>query len=154
MYAIQSYYAYATGKVENIYVGSTSMMTGGFVGRNNEIIRNSYADVTVINSSSYGHIGGFAGYVWMATVENCYSIGQVIQNTSGAKEGLVGWNYSATIISSYWDMESSGILYQNFDLGAGLTSTQAKNKTSYIGWDFTNIWNINPAINNGRNNFV
>lgn len=141
--------SYATGKVENIYVGGTSMMTGGFVGRNNKTIRNSYANVTVINSSTYGHIGGFAGYVWMATVENCYSTGQVIQNTSGAKEGLVGWYYSATITNSYWDMESSGIPYQSFDLGAGLTTTQAKNKNSYIGWDFTNIWNISPTINNG-----
>lgn len=141
--------SYATGKVENIYHGGTSMMTGGFVGRNNKIIRNSYANVTVINSSDYGHIGGFAGYVWMATIENCYSIGQVIQNTSGATEGLIGWDYSETIISSYWDTENSKISQQNFDLGVGLTTAQAKNQSSYIGWDFTSIWNINPAKNNG-----
>lgn len=142
--------SYATGRVENIYTtNSTSMMTGGFVGRNSEIIRNSYADVTVINSSTYGHIGGFAGYVWMSTVENCYSIGQVIQNTGGAKEGFIGWDYSTTVINSYWDMDSSGVPEEYFVLGKGLTTLQAKNQSSYVDWDFTNVWGIDTHKNNG-----
>ena len=114
------------------------------------MIKDSYADVTVINSSrGQGHIGGFAGYVWMATVENCYSNGPVIQKSSGATEGLIGWDSNETIISSYGDTERSGIPVDYFSLGTGLTTEQMKQQSSYQGWDFTNVWGIDQNINNG-----
>lgn len=33
--------------------------------------------------------------------------------------------------------------------GTGKTTTQMKNQSTYVGWDFENIWNINEEINEG-----
>lgn len=141
---------YATGRVENIYnVSTENTMSGGFAGRNGKTIKNSYADVTIVNSSSTAsvHIGGFVGYNYMSTVENCYSIGQVIQNSSGSTNGLIGWASSDTVINSYWDKEKSGI--STTGRGVGLTTSQMKQQASYQGWNFENVWGIDPNINNG-----
>lgn len=47
-----------------------------------------------------------------------------------------------TVTSCYWDMETTGQTSSAGDLATGLTTEQMKTKSSYSGWNFTNIWKI------------
>lgn len=141
---------------------------GGLVGINsNGIIKNSYSQSSVIGNS---YVGGLIGYMNNGTIYNSYSSGFVSAQEhvggfiGGTKKGPM---YSVTfddeindVINCYWDINSSG---QNQGLGfdwhaevaesrkgtstetwslTGLTSSQLKSQSSFIGWDFNGVWAI------------
>ena len=92
-----------------------------------------------------------------STVENVYSVATV----EGAEivSGFATLIEDSSFINSFWNMEVSefdgdfyliegeNIISNNY----GLTTEQMKQATPYIenGWDFENIWGIDPEINNG-----
>ena len=152
---------------------------GGLVGFCEESsINRSYSRVAV--SSSHYHTGGLIGYVYDGTIANCYATGPVIGGSglvgqshnsdisycyaNGAVTGnssdiggLIG-NQTGTdnnIISSFWDMETSGQT-SSFG-GVGKTSQEMTNLDTYLeaNWDFVDesengiddIWTIDPDIN-------
>ena len=138
--------SYATGSVTG------SSYVGGLVGGNstvNAIISNSYATGSVTGSvtgtGNYRDVGGLVGFNG-GTVSNSYATGSV--TGSSYVGGLVGRNYGTnTISNSYYDKQTTG--QTDTGKGTGKTTAEMKTKSTYEGWDFEVIWEINSARNNG-----
>ncbi|NGO53481.1 filamentous hemagglutinin N-terminal domain-containing protein [Allomesorhizobium camelthorni] len=131
--------SYATGDVTS-NGGDT---VGGLSGWNSGAVKNSYATGDVSGDDYVGGlIGGNSG-----TVKNTYAIGNV--SGIGAVGGLVGYNDGGTVTASFYDMQTTG--QSDTGKGVGLTTDEMKTASTFInaGWDFTNDWDIDPAINNG-----
>lgn len=77
-------------------------------------------------------------------VTDSYSTGSVIGNAPIG--GLVGQNDTSILASvvtgSYWDMETSGQSQSVSDRGTGETTAEMRMQSTYVGWDFNNIWAI------------
>jgi hypothetical protein len=139
-----------SAKIKNIGVTSSyikgASTVGGLVGQNyGGNISNSYSLATVSGSSA---TGGLVGHNY-GIITNSYSAGAV----TGAG-GLVGLNSTfednkGTVISSYYDMQTSGQSSDNTDKGVGKSTEEMKLESTFVGWDFTDIWRINFAINEG-----
>ena len=132
---------YDGSKITNCYsTGSVSgrQEIGGLCGRNysGTEIKNCYSTASV--SGDY-EIGGLCGWNWVGSIINCYSISTI----SGVDRfgGIVGTN-SGTITSSYFlDVPGS-----NNGAGTPLTDTQMKQQSSYVGWDFVDMWDIREGL--------
>ncbi len=117
--------AYATGAVNG------SERVGGLVGVNIGTVSNAYATGAV---SGITNVGGLVG-INVGMVSNAYASGAVSGNVSVG--GLVGENYSA-VNNAYWDMGTTGQTTSGG--GTGLTTAQARDAASYVGFDFGNVW--------------
>lgn len=170
--------AYNSGEIQDSYatgtvIGGTGDNTGGLVGFNQDTIERSYATGSV---SGVGCIGGLIGYNFgdvsnsYATgavtasdvfsgglvgiidgsghfIENCFSTG-LVTSTAGNVGGLVGVCFTGTIVtSSYCDIETS--TQTTINGGTGLTTSEMQDSSNFSGWDFTDIWDIDPSINSG-----
>ena len=143
--------AYATGAVTGQASG-----VGGFAGyiyasdtvaRTPSIAR-SYATGAVTGQGDgvgglIGQIVTSPGFVTPPTITQSYATGRVTGQGSGVG-GFIGTNTTATITNSYWDVETTG---QATGAGSGgtdglsaLTTAQARQSTSYAGWDFAADW--------------
>ncbi len=136
--------AYATGSV----TGSNANV-GGLLGWNSGIVTNVYATGSVIGGEE---VGGLVGTT-LGNITNAYATGNVIgtldydyaPDTIG---GLIGRNYSdlvfIVIISTYWDTETSA---QSLSAGGtGRTTAEMYQQATYVGWNFTDIWQINEGL--------
>lgn len=145
--------SYASGAVSGVsYVG-------GLLGRVpsdssfRTYIINSYATADVSGSSNY--IGGLVGYYYPGSyIRNSYSTGSV--SGSSYVGGLVGsFSYSSSsyISNSFWDTETSG--QSSSAGGTGKTTAEMQEINTYLnaGWDFEEMWLINPGINDGYPTF-
>ena len=126
--------------------GSTATVNGsdyvgGLVGASYSSITNCYAQGDVV--SGY-YVGGLAGYNG-STIKNCYAVG-AIKSSSGRHGGLVGSNGNS-VEASYYNADTSG--QSDSDKGEPLTTLEMKTATTYIGWDFSEVWAIDASINNG-----
>lgn len=110
---------------------------GGFVGSNFSHITNCYSYMHI---EGLFNIGGFSGYN-SGTIAYCYSTGKVSGYTNIG--GFNGRNEKGNIISCYWDKETSETISSSG--GLGRTTNQMKNKDTYYGWDFTEVWYIKPG---------
>lgn len=150
--------SYATGDVE-----STNRKVGGLIGaifaptvgnnfpNANEVshVINCYATGNVQQNASQpsheGQVGGLAGFHdarWnkVNRVENCYSNGAV-SGSGSTIGGLIGAKHSsAIVVSSYWDIASSG--QSTSDGGVGKTSAEMTQQSTFVDWNFTTIWRI------------
>jgi len=118
--------------------GKYSEDIGGLIGVNSYggVISRSYSKCQVIGRKNVGGLVGsndFGG-----TVSETYSVGSVIGRENAG--GLIGINIRGTVKDSYWDMETSGM--QNSAGGEGKTTSEMKQKTTYIEWDFVSFWDI------------
>lgn len=131
---------------------------GGFIGMTNMIlnrdgtISNSFSRGNVIATygDEYSTLGGFIGTAERSEISNSYSTGSISTLPAVVeKGGFAGDNYLdyATITSSFWDNQSSGII--SSDGGTGVGTSQMKTEANFIGWDFVNVWGLNPSINDG-----
>jgi hypothetical protein len=124
---------------------------GGFAGYSADTITDSYTRSNV----SGGYLqGGFAAYQ-NGYIANCYTAGTSTQATrQGGFDAyrVQEFFFSSIINSSFWDKTLSG---QDTSISSstaiGLTTTQMKDKSTYTTalWDFTNVWDIDPTINDG-----
>ncbi|MCL2845418.1 MAG: hypothetical protein FWE23_08215 [Chitinivibrionia bacterium] len=145
------------GRVENSYAVGIIKIIGyvygdfgglvGFLGRGTVV--NSYADVNIIGSHS---VGGLVGGSEYGVIENSYAVGSVTGNYGAGK--LIGSGWLVNILSSYalegeyelFPSNSEGTICENSRL---LTEAELRQQSTFIGWDFTNIWQIDSEINNG-----
>jgi hypothetical protein len=126
-------------------VGSMSSTVGLY---NN--ITNCYSTSTIY-STTYPYGGGAGGVIGSAaslntTITNCYSNGLVINNGNNQVGGFVGYqggSYPPIINNCYWDMETSG--QPTSAGGIGKTSAQLAQQSTFIGWDFTDIWEMDTS---------
>jgi|GEM_PF-4196989 len=92
--------------------------------------------------------GGISGYM-TGLIYNSYNIGQISAAAANDRNlgGLCGsgedWNGNAPTRYSYC------LNFYGSSFGTLLTSEQMKSADSFVGFDFTNIWDISPSINNG-----
>ena len=157
---------YAIGKISyNNDVAGSSI--GGLVGiAADSQIRNCYSrtDIYAGGDGTFGgsanYLGGFSGYFIRNNIENNYAAHKLYRSNgiaSAYNGGFAGFGGGAgtssnnIYISNYWDGTLSGI---NNDIGyLGLddvnigkeTTTQMKQQSKFLGWDFTNIWKIDSG---------
>ncbi|NLJ40047.1 MAG: hypothetical protein GX352_00310 [Clostridiales bacterium] len=107
----------------------------GFLG-DRSVISNSYAVGSVTNTGGRT-LGGLAGHIdeQQSSIKNSYAAVSVQGRESG---GLAGIN-QGTVTSSYYD---SGIAGVTAGAGTPLSTAQMMKQSTFVDWDFTNIWRI------------
>lgn len=122
---------------------------GGLIGYDyGSYINDNYAYGNVSGSNN---AGGFLGNAYNSNIGSCYSTGSV--TCSGNKGGFIGFSTAVSVTNSYWNTETSGLLYSSG--GEGRTTdemTFENSANTYVGWDFGSeylIWEINYNINGG-----
>jgi hypothetical protein len=154
--AVQINTSYNTGSVS----GSnevTYAYVGGLVGRIGAgTIDNCYNSGPVSGAGYY--IGGLIGVIGTETfnsyITNSYSAGPVSGTIPSSTGGFTGYKTSGSTISScYWDVNTDGIdgnASGADNYGAtGKTSIEMKMQSTYSGWDFATLWDINTSQNEG-----
>lgn len=148
-------------------IDSGSPSAGGIAGTSYGTIKNSF-NIGLVTSEEginlrTGGLGGIAG-VATGTIENTYNFGVIKSNSKYLSIGnLVGENASKLTNSYYLENEITGVGVQNpedltstgEDKSTKLTRKDFLNSTSFIGFDFDNVWNmvsnstyLYPQINN------
>ncbi len=110
----------------------------GYLGRDSYII-NSYAKGSVYAGNRAGGLVGFSE-INNPKIENCYSTGEVKGKSNTG--GLVGYSSGTTITSSFWDIDTSGLIVS--DGGIGLDTKQMKKQQTFIEVE----WNKQKLENN------
>ncbi len=98
----------------------------------------TFTDCYIIGSSTASALCGFSSD--RSTTTNCYSV------MSGV---TYGFNTNGTETNCFYDKTVSGCT--NTGHGEPKTTAAMKMKATYTkaGWDFENVWGIDPAINDG-----
>jgi hypothetical protein len=133
---------------------ATLSVVGGLLGGASAAnIQDSYADGRIeVGDLAGGPVGGLVGRAeqTLIAMARTYSNVAISNNTgncdtiTGGKAGLALLQCGSgcpppNIVSSYWNLTLSTC--SGTDPGAtGLTDAQAKMSSSYVGWDFTNVW--------------
>jgi len=129
---------YATGSVT-----STNASAGGLTGSASRatFITDCYATGNVtapmMKGGLIGTLSGGSGEV--VTVTNCHSSG-LVSGGGTYFGGLLGKTYLTTVVSSYYDTQTSG----QSDTGKGTpkTTAQMKQEATFTNWNFSTIWDI------------
>jgi PKD repeat protein len=118
---------------------------GGLVGSNigNAQITNCFSRCSVSSAIESWKSGGFTGEN-DATITNCYSTGLV---TGIRKRGFLGSLVGGAIVNCFWDTETSGTSLS--EGGTGKTTAEIKTQLTFTDWNFTSIWGIDAAKNDG-----
>jgi len=143
--------------------GDMTVGTGGYIGgiaghNYDGLIENCYFKGEVLSGGSGGGLVGLnEGWLGSGAINNSYSTAKI--SSGSGNGGMIGWQYQrGTQSGSYWNVETSGFNNMcgsdalggtNCDDSHGLTDTQMKTQASFIGWDFDNIWKIDPNKNDG-----
>jgi len=139
---------YSTGSVTG-----SGQFVGGLIGQqySSSFCKDCYSRDSVNGSSAA--VGGLIGEQWNSYADtNCYSAGPVNRSVAGYVQyvgGLIGEQASAIVTNCFWDTTASG---QSVSAaGAGKSTSEMKTVTTFTnaGWDFANIWSMDPDINNG-----
>ncbi|MBN2857260.1 MAG: T9SS type A sorting domain-containing protein [Candidatus Delongbacteria bacterium] len=129
---------------------------GGILGEDQEftdfINCYSFTEVHSTDSDPWYGLGGLAGSLpFLSDVTNCYSIGNVSDSDNNYNHGgLIGDSGNLYLYNSYWDIETSG--QETSDGGEGRTTSEMTNPDldqTYVSWDFTDVWKIDPLLNGG-----
>ncbi|MFN6991899.1 MAG: hypothetical protein ACK4MM_04165, partial [Fervidobacterium sp.] len=149
--------------VINTKVKGAKDRIGGFAGRiygtstSPTNISNCY--VKAIDTTNYQvegaagstiNAGGFVGYYNIASgaggVTNCYSAIKVVNG--GGFAGNAASSGKSGASSVYYDQDVAGTTTDALGLSYGVTpktTTEMKQRSTYQGWDFDNVWNINDG---------
>jgi filamentous hemagglutinin family protein len=146
--------SFTTGSVQSVAgAGSPFVYVGGLVGRNQGNINNAYSTATVsvadTTSATTYNVGGLVGSnASTGSISETFSAGLVSATNSGAYTGttllggLVATNALGTVTNSYYDSETSG---QSSSAGGSAETTfDMQQQSTFVGFDFTNIWGIQP----------
>jgi hypothetical protein len=145
--------SYATGDVKG-----NSNFSGGFVGRvwvydqQQITITDSFASGAVVGASE---VGGLLGRINAKTsgftLQNSYSSGKVAA-LDGKVGGLIGVNSNSapvSIISSYWDVQTSGQTSPScgsntgaMQCGVGKETNEMYQQETFVDWNFNQTWKI------------
>jgi len=138
-------YSYSIGRVTG------NNFVGGLIGEQTGKVFNSYSRNNIYGSD---HSAGFIGNVWNSEIYNSYSSGYVYNRD----ELLGGFIYSippsginvppVKITSSYWDIENS-TKPSSHGRAIGKTTAHMKTQKTFVDWDFSTVWAIDPEINDG-----
>ena len=145
------------GSIKNSYtdvsVDATGSYVGGLIGHNDADYR--HEETSIENCYSKGSVKssleGVEGKVYIGglvggnnhNIKNSYAVGKVIvtNGADGFIGGLIGRLMGGgKVTSSYYDSTTT----EQTDTGKGVGETTANMKTqsTFVDWDFTNIWTI------------
>lgn len=128
---------YASG---NISVSGICYGIGGLVGQGHSMRCDNVYNICNITSEKYDSIGGIMGQQYYASVfRNCYNIGVISSAGSGEIYPIVGHDYETSncyTLSDTANAENPGCTV--------LLPTQLKDNRTLVGFDFDNIWEIDP----------
>lgn len=168
----RSYSNNANGGENNTGVNG-SCDVGGLVGYNSsdDWVTNNFSRSSVWVSEVCG-AGGLIGNHNDGAISQTYATGAANSADSNYEGGLIGNSNSSSVWSSFWDVQTSGLsdgcgLSSAGDcVGAekvnGKTTAQMKTEAIYTDadvlaegvWDFEDIWEINPEVNDGYPFFI
>ena len=120
---------------------------GAFHGNEFNTIKNSYVTgecnfITGDSNTTYTGIGSIHA---PTVIEHCYvaiSLKEPADNIY-SNPFTIDSDKVATIKSSYCDIELSNVIWaEERDIYPERTTAQMKNKVTYIGWDFQDVWQI------------
>lgn len=144
-----------------------SAATGGLVGVVEESCTNCYSIGDVFGYDTTGGLIGMLAARYSANqkqvvVNNCYSTGNVscVSKGPGMIIGSVTQSTVLDIQSSYWSTSDKAYQddYQVSSVTVGTVTgyttaakslSQMQKQSTYSGWDFTNVWAIDPNVNGG-----
>ena len=136
---------YNTGSVFSISSNNNSSYAsyaGGIGGLYYGYILNNCYNTGDISSTALSHIGGIVGEFSGDNITNCYNIGVI--SSLGNIGGICGSATSTTNVSNSYCLNLYGS-----QVGTQLTSSQMKDKANYMNWDFDEVWDIDPNVNEG-----
>ena len=138
--------SYSTGIITGF-----GQYVGGLIGYDSStsIITNSYSTGSVNGIYGVGGLVGNGAFI----ITNSYSTASLF-NSSGSAGRIVGTPLSGTCTNVFWDNETSGPLTDNCpgspnENSTPKTAAQMRSKSTFtgVGWDFTDIWEINANTN-------
>ena len=135
---------------------------GGLVGTNYDsgVIQNCYGIVDImatLGSGSGGgaNLGAVLGENYYGTIINCYGVVtngySTYRGDADLSGGVCGTQRSDSVSSGcYYDRDVQGHSARSDGTRhIGKSTAAMKMQVSYTGWDFNNVWYIDPALNNG-----
>ena len=142
----------ADGVLETLYstgeVSANGLHIGGLVGDIGAAgrVENGYSTGAVVCAGTNNfEVGGLVGLNFNTTanaVEETYSTGKVTAKGTNIG-GLIGSSADPTSVSlSYWSPQTSGQLISSGGTSVA-TLVLMKTQSTYVGWDFVNVWGIN-----------
>ncbi len=128
---------------------SNAEYVGGMVGYDNSsdslCVINSYAMVDVKATNDRARVGGFIGYIPGRYMCYCYSAGRV--SGGNVAYGFGDMIYANRDIYCFYDVTLCGIEDGNY--ASGMVTYAMKQEATYTGWDFDEVWAIDPEYNEG-----
>ncbi len=126
---------------------------GGFY---NSQVDNCFSrGILTLENANYASAQSFVSDISQASINNCYTTTRVVSSGSTI---LSGWLSESQVNNFYWDTEMVNTtnvnnMVENSDLlnVTGYTTQEMKDSATYIlsGWDFEEVWSIDPEINDG-----
>ena len=164
--SIQNSYSDVDITLNTVDIGFNTI-TGGIVGESiwGSNITNSYSKGNIMVDDLI--VGGIVGRMQRTSIQNCYSVGNIlVADSDSIIGGIAGRHESntyypnSTIIGSFWDIETTsvsealGFNHQgmcDIENTYGLTTIEMKQASTFINnaWDFIDVWDINPFLNDG-----
>lgn len=141
--------------MEKFTVNPATIAAAGISAQNNYLrVSDCYNVGNVVNNSGNNAIitGGILGNVQVngTSVVNCYSVGEVPSAAQNSKTGAIVAAGALSATVTFTDcFYLSGLPDGVAGSGTALTDTELKTQASYTNWDFTTVWKIDGAANNG-----
>jgi hypothetical protein len=92
-----------------------------------------------VHVSGNDRVGGLAGANTEGTIAECHAYGKV-SGKGYDIGGLAGCDYNGQFDKCYWDIQTTG--QQASSGGEGKTSKEMKSRSTFLGWDFETVWQI------------
>ncbi|AZV57203.1 cell surface protein [Clostridium sp. AWRP] len=135
-----------------------SFSIGGIAGmvddsnNTNCVVENCYSRLKIQAKTDDKYVQSAAGIAFETDssdrtkiIKNCYAAGQIT-----CYEGAVGigCGSSGNYPSSYYDKDVTTVTDDTLG-GVPKSTAEMKQKSTYVGWDFDKIWDIDPSKNDG-----
>lgn len=142
---------FAAGTIDGSDIGTNYCFMGGISytetpGR----LSNCYAICSIYAYGNKSYAGGIGAHyaVTGARIENCYAVVTPNDSTGGIMGigGIITGYRSSNFYNS--DLLTADPSYTTYD-GVPKTTAEMKRQETFVGWDFEEIWGIDPAINDG-----
>ncbi|MCL2063970.1 MAG: T9SS type A sorting domain-containing protein [Candidatus Cloacimonetes bacterium] len=155
-------HSYSKADIYN-YAYAGGSLLGGMIGKMNEsTLQNSFFYGSIYTTAwTDGFSAGLVGHaITSSLIRSCYVASTDIFIDMNLVEymayGLASTDISSNLSNCFWDIESTGFhilfpdggyLFEEF----GLITEEMKKASTFINndWDFINIWDIDPNINDG-----
>ena len=122
-----------------IYMPTDYDAANALLGESPSSLSNCYGRVDIYQKGNTANVGYFTA---PADMTNCYNAGKV-------RDGIWGYGLMNDVSSFYYDKELvAGEGYSKVT-ERGRTTAEMKQKSTYEGWDFENVWGISASINDG-----